>query len=986
MAEAISLFLKDTLFNLTPSDVRKAIKNHDTTTTHASPIRSRGKRRPGNATQAESQAGDPVSANQAEAPSKAARKSIPVPNIPVKFKKPEEADEKQETNDTISATESTAPAKSPAVPPIPPPAPAPVAAIQAEPAGAKEETPEKTEEAIAPPPQQMAAQADQSGLPGPEDEWPQIMQMFRDLPQHANVPESDLEKWAKIQVNNGWFLGQEVPDLTAFRTEYGPEKTYAVTGEKVPTLYVYYYDGNLQQIKDQMLGSNYGGFWIYVNSLTGKESELQQKDWIEAFYSQNPVSAEEIDDLFTYIQHKKIAVKHSKSAVLAAGAKSQAFREVVEAVQLYAFKGRKVTGFGLYSLQTRTAVQRSLFAANYAGVEKYPPFIKTEEDKKFMHGQLGRDVGKNAVIAESDFKVKYVPRPRDPALGTKGYKYTLPYNTEVVVLREYGDWSYILSMTKGNPGWVENYALAYDQPEPKARLHHVQPGETLWALTKKYYGLSDENDKRLYINAVVFANFKGKRLNRFKFTKEPSWLELKDFYHYNPELKADTDIWLPSKEFIMVLKKNKQISDGSFTNLVLETAWNGATLLSDILLEGLKAVGGFIIGLIAGVFESIIDAIKAIYDFVDGAATMIMDVISGKLFSDAADLYERLKNMSVNDWVDLLSEMGAGAQKWLSDIGTKLTTGDLFDRGFYLGEIVGYIIAEIILTIITDGILAAVKWGPKVLKYLGKFGDWIIDRIKNLKGLKKPKAGNLTPDAKDLTHDAKKLDGPGHTKENNLNLEKQIDAGKSTKAKELENKVDGSKKQQLEHDAETEVDKQVSKDNPDHDSKVKALATAKVITEGADEVDLPVKVLLTELSFLKKMPGVINFISRWVSVGIYKIIMIGSELPIKLNYSVLIGWTGFSKGELEIHYKKHGHEFGEISQSEYLKKAKEFAKSEGEDLKEELIGNIVVKMNTVTKEIFIGNKKTKQIRTYYKAKGENGWEEAIELAMKKTGN
>ncbi len=802
-------------------------------------------------------------------------KSPPVPNTPVKIIPREENTDPQ--SEDLSSSESTAEVKTvPILKPviIPNVASATKSATEDLVENSSEET--QTQE-----PQATQANQNQSALPNPEDEWQQTMQMFRELPQHAGVAEKYLEQWAKIQISNGWVPGMPVPDLTSFRTEYGADKIYKVTGEKVPTLYVYYYDENIQQIKDQMLNSGYDGFWIYVNSLTGKQSELQQRNWVGSFYDANPVSGQEMEDLFTYIKSKKILVKYTKAEVVAAGVKSAAFREVVEAVQRYAFKGKPVSGFGLYSERTRSAVQKSLFASNYNNVEKLPPVIKTEQDKKFMNGQIGKDVGKNAVIAEADFKVKYVPRPRDKALGTQGYKYTLPYNTEVVVLREYGDWSYILSMRQGNPGWVENYALAFNQPEPDAKLHHVQPGETLWALTKKYYGLTGDVDKRLYINAVVFANYKAKRLDRFKFTKEPGLLELKDPYHYNPELKADTDIWLPSKKFIMVLKQDKQISDGSFTNLVLEAAWEGATILGDALLEGLKAVGGFIIGLIAGVFESIIDAIKAIYDFVDGAATMIMDLISGKLMTDAADLYERLKNMKVADWVDLLKEMGTGAQKWLSDIGTKLTTGDVFDRGFYLGEIVGYIIAEIILTIITDGILAAVKWGPKVLKYLGKFGDWIVERIKNIKGIKKTKTGDLTPDTKDLTPDTKNLDSPGHTKENNLNLEKQIDAGKSTKAKELENEVDGPTKQKLEKDAETEVDKEQGKDVENHDSKVKALAAAKVITEGADIVNSPVDILMKELSFLKKMPGVIDFIPEWVSTGVYNIFMIGSKFLIK---------------------------------------------------------------------------------------------------------
>ena len=79
-----------------------------------------------------------------------------------------------------------------------------------------------------------------------------------------------------------------------------------------------------------------------------------------------------------------------------------------------------------------------------------------------------------------------------------------------------------------------------------------------------------------------------------------------------------------------------------------------------------------------------------------------------------------------------------------------------------------------------------------------------------------------------------------------------------------------------------------------------------------------------------------------------------------------ITWKGFSKGSLAEHFEKHGSEFGEISQSQYLRAAKEFAGEFGEFL-EEKVGNFYVKYDPATRRTLVGHVKDREIRTYYKA-------------------
>jgi hypothetical protein len=91
---------------------------------------------------------------------------------------------------------------------------------------------------------------------------------------------------------------------------------------------------------------------------------------------------------------------------------------------------------------------------------------------------------------------------------------------------------------------------------------------------------------------------------------------------------------------------------------------------------------------------------------------------------------------------------------------------------------------------------------------------------------------------------------------------------------------------------------------------------------------------------------------------------------------------GFSKGKLAEHFEKHGAEFGNITQSQYLKLAKQFATKVGPEIRESKIGNIVVKYDESTKQVIISNIKDREIRTFYIAdtRSADPFQAAIDLA------
>ncbi len=189
--------------------------------------------------------------------------------------------------------------------------------------------------------------------------WPAVSAVFRALPGHARVNNYYLDQWARKQLKAGWRLTDPVPDLTAYRAEFGEKKIYAITGEPVPTLYVYWYSENQATIRHQLLDKNkhnYKGFWVFVDSITGYESELQQNDSFGKFYLANPVSAMDMTNLFLYIADRKIVVEHTQADIQVLGVDSEAFRIVVEKVQDVLYNGIRISGYGMYTLQSRKLV------------------------------------------------------------------------------------------------------------------------------------------------------------------------------------------------------------------------------------------------------------------------------------------------------------------------------------------------------------------------------------------------------------------------------------------------------------------------------------------------------------------------------------------------------------------------------------------------------------------------------------------------------
>ncbi len=112
----------------------------------------------------------------------------------------------------------------------------------------------------------------------------------------------------------------------------------------------------------------------------------------------------------------------------------------------------------------------------------------------------------------------------------------------------------------------------------------------------------------------------------------------------------------------------------------------------------------------------------------------------------------------------------------------------------------------------------------------------------------------------------------------------------------------------------------------------------------------------------------------------------GPEAGVAKGLAANVSWKGFSKGSLATHFEKHGAEFGNITQSEYLKQAKAFSAEAGAFL-EQKVGSFIVKYDPATGRTLVGHAGSREIRTFYKADGRSAdpFNAAVELAGQLSG-
>ncbi|MCC6539679.1 MAG: DUF4157 domain-containing protein [Bryobacterales bacterium] len=263
----------------------------------------------------------------------------------------------------------------------------------------------------------------------------------------------------------------------------------------------------------------------------------------------------------------------------------------------------------------------------------------------------------------------------------------LPLNTRFVIDHEAGEY-YHVTLEDGREGFVFKKLVTHELPDPDAQLYEIKTGDTALGIVKQFYkgdAISWGQDERFYVNVLVWTNEQAQRPG-IKIPKgSDDWSTTQVF--------SGMLIWIPGLAFAQSLKG--VVSSGSISYEIMST-------LRDIFV----GTAAFVAGLLLGALKSIADLFIGIKDLVVLAWKVVKSLLTGNIISDVKALMDDLSKLSLQTLIDAVKD-------WFWE---GWNTNSTWDRWKFIGQIVGYAIAEILMLVFSGGIATAVKWAGKSAK------------------------------------------------------------------------------------------------------------------------------------------------------------------------------------------------------------------------------------------------------------------------------
>jgi hypothetical protein len=289
-------------------------------------------------------------------------------------------------------------------------------------------------------------------------------------------------------------------------------------------------------------------------------------------------------------------------------------------------------------------------------------------------------------------------------------------------------WCYVIATELGTAGFCEERYLAIDPPEPTATLHRTAPGERLATIAEQAYGAAtDDNNSRLYVQALYLANRDraGVQLEHVDLSFKDHVLRGEDErrtleIYKGAKVIAGTSLWIPSKPFIEQLKAAGAATGGS--TLITE-AWDTAKGAVGAVVDGAKYVAGFLVGILEGAYNAIVDLFKGAVDMVEAVLEVVWSLVTGNP--------GRVKEMA-SAWVGKMKLVWEHRGEIADEFLKKWNSESAWDRGLFQGEVLGWVTMTVLLVLVTMGEDApaalsgiAVRWPQliKLLKTVDALGD-----------------------------------------------------------------------------------------------------------------------------------------------------------------------------------------------------------------------------------------------------------------------
>lgn len=306
----------------------------------------------------------------------------------------------------------------------------------------------------------------------------------------------------------------------------------------------------------------------------------------------------------------------------------------------------------------------------------------------------GRIFSRNELVRK--FGIAYKPEGvnlrEKPSPNARMVKH-LSFNTRVFVDSFDNGW-YFVTTDDGRFGYCVATHLDTDLPEPQAKIHWVQHGESALLISHRYYGGKAQwgNDHRFYVNGLVYANQGEGRRGIYKEDPRASW--------DTTQVLKGTMIWIPSVTFLKSLRT--KVASESITY----EAWETARTMAQAAVDFTLGASAFIAGVIHGALESLWDVLVGFKDLVVMTWDILASLLTENLLSDASKLWSDLSTL---DWKALV-------QGWVDRFTAKWNATELIGRWHFRGWVIGYAIMEALMLFFSGGVIQGIKWVGKASK------------------------------------------------------------------------------------------------------------------------------------------------------------------------------------------------------------------------------------------------------------------------------
>lgn len=408
----------------------------------------------------------------------------------------------------------------------------------------------------------------------------------------------------------------------------------------------------------------------------------------------------------------------------------------------------------------------------------YEKLAAQKRDKQ-NQGYIGNHTNyRGFVSAKSGIILHDTPTPED-----KGYKskkgneeFIIQQNLPITVIAEANEdnegWV-MIKTANGDEGWIER---RYISKEPKPQTdqvfdtYTVKEGDNLEGLINSYYKnypSSTGNDKRTVALAIYLFNKdkpgSGVYRNQSKYKDAGSWKDYVDPWmketranYQSVELYTGGEVILPPVEYILKMRRLGELEKRpDFVNVMIESG---------------RTLQGFIAGVGIGFWDAIIETGEDLYN-------AIVDIFTGEIFNQIADMFNMFMEKGLSGIWEMIKEFGTST--W-EEVQAAWNNPNPYERGKYFGKIVGNILFEVVLALLTWGVGSVVKNSARAQKILKWFPNM------NKKSVVPDDVDNYADDIRKMNRDKDvDLDKDKKNGDRDKDKDKDSDQDKADNAKAL---------------------------------------------------------------------------------------------------------------------------------------------------------------------------------------------------------